>query len=142
MLGTFSLLEADYIDTGQVRYIVHPFHLGRPEMALAAEAAWCAQDQGEFFAYQHALYENQGAMPITQDALISLAASLDLDSDAFAECLSSRTHRADVENARRAAINRGVNSTPTFFINDRRVEGNQPYSAFQGIIERELAAAQ
>lgn len=142
MLGTFSLLEADYIDTGKVRYIVHPFHLGSPEMALAAEAAWCAQDQGEFFAYQHALYENQDAMPINQGTLISLAGSLDLDGDVFAECLSSRTHRADVENARQAAISRGVNSTPTFFINNQRVEGNQPYPTFQRIIEQELAAAQ
>jgi protein-disulfide isomerase len=142
VLEKFSLLEADYIDTGKVRYIVHPFNLGRPETALAAEAAWCAQDQGDFFGFQHIVYENQGAIPFNQNAFTSLAAEIGLDRDAFAECLSSGTHRADVENARRAAVNSGVNSTPTFFINNRRVEGNQPYQTFQNIIEQELAAVQ
>jgi protein-disulfide isomerase len=142
VLEKFDLLVADYIDTGKVRYVVHPYHLGRPEMALAAEAAWCAQDQGDFFGYQHALYENQGAIPLNQSTLTSLAGEIGLDTNAFSECLSNRTHQADVENARRAASNRGVSSTPTFFINNQRVEGNQPYQVFQGIIERELAAAQ
>lgn len=142
MLDKFDLLEADYIDTGQVRFIVHPFNLGRPETALAAEAAWCAQDQGQFFEYEHALFENQGTMPYNQGTLTDLAASIGLDRDAFAQCLSSRTHQADVENARRAAVNQGVSSTPTFFINGRRVEGNQPYDVFQRIIEQEIASAQ
>ncbi len=142
MLDTLELLEADYIDTGKVRYIVYPYNLGRPEMALATEAAWCAQDQGRFFDYQHALYENQGQIAYNQSTLTNLAASIGLDREAFANCLSSRTHQADVENARRAAVNRGVNSTPTFFINNQRLEGNQPYQIFQRVIEQELAAAQ
>ncbi len=142
MLETFSLLEADYIDTGKVRFIVHSFNLGRPEMALAAEAAWCAQDQGQFFEYEHALFENQGLIAYNQSSLINLTAQTGLERDAFSQCLSSRKHQADVENARRAAVNVGVNSTPTFFINNRRVEGNQPYEVFQSIIDQELAAAQ
>ena len=142
MLETFSLLEADYIDTGKVRFIVHPFNLGRPEMALATEAAWCAQDQGQFFEYEHALYENQGLIAYDQSSLIDLAAQTGLDRAAFSQCLSSRRHQADVENARQAAASLGVNSTPTFFINNRRVEGNQPYEVFKSIIDQELAAAQ
>ncbi len=142
VLDKFSLLKAEYIDTGKLRYIVHPFNLGSPEMALAAEAAWCAQDQGDFFSYKHSLFENQGAMAINQSTLTDLAASIGLDSNTFSECLSNRTHQADVENARRTAVNRGVDVTPTFFINNQRVEGNQPYEVFQRIIEQELAAAQ
>jgi protein-disulfide isomerase len=142
VLEKFSLLEADYIATGKIRYVAHPYNLGRPETALATEAAWCAQDLGDFFGYQHALYENQGAIPINQNTLTDLAASIGLDGDAFARCLSSRTHQADVENARQAAARKGVNSTPTFFVNNQRIEGNQPYQVFQRIIDRELAAAQ
>lgn len=111
-------------------------------MALATEAAWCAQDQGQFFEYEHALYENQGLIAYNQSTLTDLAGSIGLDTAAFSQCLSSRSHQADVENARRAAVNRGVNSTPTFIINDRKVEGNQPYQVFQGIIDQELAIAQ
>ena len=130
------------MDTGKLRYVAYPFNLGRPEMALATEAAWCAQDQGKFFEYQHILYENQGLIAYDQASLTDLAAESGLDVADFSQCLSSGEHRADVEEARRAATNRGVNSTPTFFINNQRVTGNQPFDTFQRIIEQELVLAQ
>ena len=141
MLETEGLLDADYVEAGKVRYIVHPFHLGSPEVALATEAAWCAADQGRFFEYQHILYENQGA-PLNQGALTNLARQVDLNGDSFAACLANGTHRADVAQAQRAAANRGVNSTPTFFINNRQVRGNLPYPELRSIIDQELAATQ
>jgi len=111
-------------------------------MGFAAEAAWCAQDQGKYFEFQHALYENQGNIAYNQNTMADIAASLGLDTDAFVQCMSNRTHQDDVENARQAAINKGVNSTPTFFINNQRIEGNQSLSAFKQIIDQELAIAQ
>ena len=99
----------------------------------------CAADQGKFFEFERVLYENFGAT-YNRTNLADLAAGIGLDRDAFAQCLSDGTHRSELENARRAAANQGVNSTPTFFVNGRRVEGNQPFEAFQSIIEQELAA--
>ena len=142
MLDKFDLLVADYVDTGKIKYVVHPFYLGNPEMGLAAEAAWCAQDQGDYFGYQHALYENQGKMAYNTNSLADLGEGIGLDRDALSSCISSRTHRNDVENARQAAAKRGVNSTPTFYVNNQRVEGNQPYQSFQQVIEQELSIAQ
>ena len=111
-------------------------------MGFAVEAAWCAQDQGKFFEYQEALYENQGQIAYNNSELNDIAAELGLDQEQFAQCLGDRVHQSDVENARQAALRRGVNSTPTFFINNQRLEGNQPYSVFQQFIERELESAQ
>lgn len=110
-------------------------------MGLATEAAWCAADQDNFFAYQRALYENFGAA-YSRTNLTGLAAALGLNQDQFSECLANRTHRADVEASRQAAASQGVASTPIFFINNRRVEGNQPYEVFQRIIDQELVKAQ
>jgi protein-disulfide isomerase len=136
------LLEAEYVKTGKVKYVVHPFNLGRPETALATEAAWCAHDQGKFFEYEHALYENQGQIAYNQKTLADLAATVGVERESFAQCLSSRKHQADVENARRAAVNRGIMSTPTFFINKQRVEGNQSIDAFKRAIDQELVLSQ
>ena len=111
-------------------------------MALATEAAWCAQDQGKFFEYQHALFENQNLIAYSQSGLTDLASETGLDTSAFSECLSSRIHQGDVENARRAAVNRGIDSTPTFFVNNQRIRGNQPYEVFVATIEQELAKAE
>lgn len=140
-LEKLPVLEADYINTGKVKYIVHSFNLGRPETALAAEAAWCAADQQKFFDYKHALFEKQGTA-WGQGNLVELAATVGLDRNAFQQCLSDGTHRADVEKARQAAANRGVNSTPTFFINNQKVEGNQPIEVFRQIIDQEIAKSQ
>jgi protein-disulfide isomerase len=137
VLEKFPLLEAEYIDTGKIKFVVHSFNLGRPETALAAEAAWCAQDQGKFFEYEHALFENQGTA-WNHTNLADLAARTGLDRNSFSQCLSNGTHRADVENARRVAINQGVNSTPTFFVNNQRIQGNVPYEEFQRVIDQEL----
>jgi len=141
VLDTEPLLDAEYIQTGKVKYVVHPFHLGRPDIALATEAAWCAADQNKYFEYQHSLYDNFG-VTYSRALLNDIAANIGLDQDAFAQCLSNGTHRADVENARQAAIRRGVNSTPTFFVNGRKLEGNQPFQVFQSTIEQELAVGQ
>lgn len=141
MLEKFSLLDAEYMQMGKVKFIVHSFNLGRPESALAAEAAWCAADQGKFFEYEHALFENQGAA-WNQGNLADLAGRTGLDQNALSQCLSNGTHRADVENARRAALGKGVNSTPTFFVNNQRIEGNVPIEEFKRVIDQELAKVQ
>lgn len=140
-METLPRLKADYIDTGKVKYVVYPFALW-PQTVIATEAALCAADQGKFFEYKHALYENQGQLAFAEGPLTDLAATLDLNRNSFAQCLSSGAHRAEVETARITAANRGIQSTPIFVINNQRVEGNQPYEVFKGIIEQELAKAQ
>ena len=110
-------------------------------MGLAVEAAWCAQDQGKFFEYQHALFENYGT-EMTPEHLAKMAQEVGLDLEIFAQCLANGTHRTDVGLAAQTAASRGVSSTPTFFINNRRVRGNESYEVFQRLIEQELARAQ
>ncbi|MCB0162850.1 MAG: DsbA family protein [Anaerolineae bacterium] len=138
----FAQIKSEFIDSGQVKYVVHPYYLGNPQIGLATEAAWCAHDQGGFFEYQHALFERQGQIEYTTDALAGLATELGLDGEALAQCVSSDTHRSDVESARQAATRRGVNSTPTFYVNNQRVEGNLPVSQFETVINQEVALAQ
>ena len=136
-----QLLE-EYVDTGQVQYIAHPFYLGNPAIGFATEASLCANDQDAFHDYQRALFTVQGQIDYTNANLTDIASSLGLGNDQFSQCLANRTYQTTVEDGRRAAQNKGVNSTPTFFVNNQRVEGNQPMSVFQQLIEQELAIAQ
>lgn len=138
----FEQLKSEYIDSGQVKYVVHPYYLGNPQIGLATEAAWCAHDQGGYFDYQHALFERQGQIAYTSAALADLATELGLDGEALAQCLSNGTHRSDVESARQEATRRGINSTPTFYVNNQRIEGNLPLSQFETVINQEVALAQ
>ena len=88
----------------------------------AAEAAICAGEQGQYFPYQHALFENPAQ---TRDDFIVRAEALGLDTGAFAACWDAgRYHNLLLESIRSArAI--GVSATPTFDVNGRLVIGNR-----------------
>jgi protein-disulfide isomerase len=67
-----------------------------------------------------------------------LASDLDLDENAFGQCLDSRKYRERVEKDYREGSGIGVNATPAFFINGRLLSGAQPFDAFKAIIDDEL----
>ncbi len=141
-LEKLDQIIAEYVDTGKARYVVHPYYLGNPAIAFATEAGLCADDQGAFPEYQRALFKLQGQIDYSTATLSEVATSLGLDSDQFSQCLGDRKYQQMVEDGRQAALNKGINSTPTFYVNNQRVEGNQPVSVFQSIIDQELSIAQ
>lgn len=112
------------------------------ESILAAEAAECANEQGQFWPYHDLLFanqrgENQGAF--NNEVFRFLAIALALDEPAFDNCVASRRYREDVQNETATARQRGVQSTPTLFINGERIEGALPFNQIQTLIEAELA---
>ncbi len=132
----FRLLE-DYGD--QVRFVYRDFPLSaiHPFAAGAAEAANCANEQDAYWEYHSALFSEQYGF--SREAFEQYASDLNLDMEAFTECLDSRRYKDEVEADYQDAAALGVNSTPTFFINGRPVIGAQPYEVFVRIIEEELA---
>ena len=115
---------------------IHPWAEG------AAIAARCAEQQsGEgFWSLYHALFKNQ--REINQDNLkdkvTQFAKDAKLDEAKFTQCFDSKASQADVDKDVEEATAVGANSTPTFFINGRRLEGAQPFENFKAIIDQEL----
>ncbi len=126
-----AILE-EYVATGQVRYVLHYYSMPAPHSMQAAEAAICAGEQGQYFPYQHALFENPAR---TRADFIARAEALGLDTEAFATCWdTSRYHNLLVESTRSARA-MGVSATPTFDVNGRLVVGNRPDVLRQAIEE-------
>lgn len=127
-----EVIEQRYVETDVVRWIVLPFGL-RDETAVAAETALCANEQGSFPPYHRALFEQQTtALAFTRDGYLAAAQTAGVaDLDAFASCVDSRRYQQAVNDNRLAARQNGVSGTPTFFINDRAIEGNQPLDVFE-----------
>jgi len=122
---------------GKVRFVHQDFLLGRPRSLEVARAAQCAGDQDKFWEYRHALLAPNS--PGWEDPqLVSHAQGLGLDKDRFAKCLASDRHDADVQAATERGRQLGVDSTPTFFINGRRLTGARPVEQFQEVIDSEL----
>jgi protein-disulfide isomerase len=132
-----GILE-DYVATGQVRYVLHHYSNGSPQSLLATDAAMCAADQGLYFQFQHAFFQNAVT---TREELIALSRNLGLNEDDFLTCWDSGRHRNALMGYIRTARALGISSTPSFMINDQLVIGNQP-DVIRQTIEDELAASQ
>ncbi len=88
----------------------------------AALAAECANDQGKFWEYHDKLFENQPNF--SRDELVSYANDLGITVEGesgFAACLDSRAHTEEVRADMREGDQRGLNGTPTFYVNGEPV---------------------
>jgi protein-disulfide isomerase len=132
-----SLLEK-YPDKVRLAYRDFPLSQIHPQADLAAEASRCALEQGKFWEYHDLLFENPSRLD--REFLEQHAAVLALDGQEFAVCLDSGRHKPAIEQDRQEGLRAGVSGTPGFFINGIFVSGAQPLSAFEKIIDSELAA--
>jgi protein-disulfide isomerase len=121
----------------RIRFVYRHFPLpNHPNARPAAEAAACAANQNQFWAYHDRLFANQSRL---QDAdLKQHAADLGLDTALFNACVDGHKMKARIDDDLEAGREAGVDGTPAFFINGRMLSGAQPFDAFRRIIEEEL----
>ena len=122
--------------TGKVRYEVHSISFIGQESLDAAAAALCATDQNKFWQMHNALFanqsgENEGAF--NKDRLKQIAAAAGLDTTQFNTCVDSGKYAAQALQERTDSENRGVNQTPTFFINGKMYPGTLNADDFKKI---------
>jgi protein-disulfide isomerase len=111
------------VESGRIRFVFHEQPIIGRESVLAANAATCAGDQGKFWPYHDLLYagqapENSGA--ITADKLIQLGTRAGISGTAFASCVRDATYEPWLRQVTNRGSVRGVNATPTFYVNGKR----------------------
>ncbi len=72
------------------------------------------------------------------DKLLAIAKDAGADQAKVKECLDKGDMKAAIAASMAEAESIGVNSTPTFFVNGRRLAGAMPLESFKAIIEPEL----
>jgi len=132
--ATVDLVMNNYKDKVQLYYRDYPlpFH---PSARPASSAAHCANAQGKFWEYHAKL---MASTDLSKDSLQKLAGDTGLDKAKFDECIAKGTYDKDVEADIAAGEAVGIDGTPVFFINGRRLSGAQPYEKFKEIIDEEL----
>jgi protein-disulfide isomerase len=117
---------------------IHPW---AEDGALVSECAF-AQGNDQFWAMYKGLFTKQGE--ITKDNLKEKAAEIakegGIDPAKLQECIDGRKTADAVKSDTDEAMALGVNSTPTFFVNGRRLSGAQTYDNFKQLIDQELGA--
>ena len=92
-----------------------------PMACRAAEAAECANAQGRYEPMAKILFENQERL--FESNLGRLAERAGLDTAAFAACMQSRQTLSKIVSDAREGKRLEITSTPTLFINGRRIRG-------------------
>ena len=122
---TFPKLKERYIDTGKVRFIFREFPLD-PLAAGAFMLARCA-DKDKYFAIIDLLFGTQRdwVVPNPLQPLLNVAKQAGYTEETFNACLKNQQVLDGIQNVRdRAAKVLNVESTPTFFVNGKRVLGD------------------
>ena len=137
-------IKQNYIDTGKANlYFVDFTFLGDDSMT-AANASYCAEEQGKYWEFHSHVYNNQGGINegwASSSNLKLFASDVGLDVVAFDECLDSGKYDDKVAYNTSVGASNGVEGTPAFFIVDNsdgtteRIDGPQSSDIFAEVID-------
>lgn len=115
------VLEAVAAEFGdKIKLVVRDFPLDQHTFAFkAAEAAEAAREQGKYWEYIAILFQNQSALEVPK--LKEYATQVGLDRKKFDAAVDSDKFAEKVRRDLNDGMKIGVNSTPTVFVNGRRV---------------------
>jgi protein-disulfide isomerase len=135
------------VETGQVRFEFFFFPLTEihRSAASAAYAAACAGDQSKFWEMHDAIFQGfgdwaQGRARDPKGVFEGYAERIGLDVPAWSACYDSDKHHATIQSHVAAGVAAGVNSTPTFYVNDVQLPGAQGYDQIKAVVDSIMAA--
>ena len=137
-------IKSQYIDTGKANLYFVDFTFLGDDSLTAANASYCAEEQGKYWEFHSHLYDNQGGINegwASSSNLKLFASYVGLDVVAFDECLDSGKYDDRVTYNTNVGASNGVEGTPAFFIVDNsngateRIDGPQSSDIFAGVID-------
>ncbi len=123
--------KAKYVDPGKVRYIYRPMMTGNASVATAGHLlAQCAGKE-KFFKVVDSIMRSQAEMdqggPPEQyvnarPVLLGVAQAAGLSEEQFDSCIRNPAGIRALDDANDKALKAGVDATPTFFVNGKKME--------------------
>jgi protein-disulfide isomerase len=139
----FDDFKKKYIDTGKVRYVFREFPLDNLAAAVSMLARCAGGDKAiplveTFYAKQQDwAFANGSPVP----KLFDIAKQAGFTQESFDKCLTDQKLLDQITAQRtRASDTFGVNATPTFFINGKRLQEAPSMEGFDKVIGPLLAA--
>jgi len=134
----------NYIATGKANLVFVDLAFLGHDSPIAAQASYCAEDQGMYWEYHDLLYNSQESKIdngwANSERLKAFAFNLDLDMTLFESCLDSGKYSKRVQYNIGEAKKHGARATPTFIIvgpenQQEQFQGGQPYTTFKQIMD-------
>jgi protein-disulfide isomerase len=140
---TYPELKKNYIDTGKIRFVYRDFPLDGLAAGGALLARCAPGDKGKTMI--DLMFKNQTDWVRSQNPLEPLRGYAQLAGMSAADvdaCLKNEAIMNKIREVQEtAASTYNVQSTPTFFVNEQKLEGSQPYDVMAKAIDKAIAAA-
>ena len=141
--NTKPAIMKDYIESGKANLVFVDLAFLGSDSPKAAQASYCAEDQGMYWEYHELLYNSQEPTIdggwANSERLKAFAFNLGLDMELFDSCFDSGKYSKRVQYNIQQARDHGVRGTPGFFIvgpdGQQQIAGAQPFSVFKQILD-------
>ncbi|MGY2052446.1 thioredoxin domain-containing protein [Methylobacterium sp. JK268] len=134
---TWPALKARFVDAGQVRFVLRAFCLNGLDVAAFMVAR--RENGARYYPLTDLLFDKQADWAFAQkplEALDTLLRQAGIGHDDVAATLKDQAlYQAVNASCERAETSFGVDSTPTFFVNGRKHEGETSIEAFADLIK-------
>jgi len=126
---------------GSIRFVFRNFPIPQlhPHAEQAAEAAEAAAAQGRFWEMYELLLRPSSGLDL--DSLLGYARDLGLDLDRFGKEVTDGAYAAKIEQDVQEGFRNGVNATPKFYVDGRRIDGKFPLEGLEDAIRASIRAA-
>lgn len=134
-------LKTKYEDDIAIVFRHFPLSQIHKNAFLAAQASEAAGIQGKFWEMHDMIFENQNtwsALDNARDLFIGYAKELDLDELKFISDLDNQEIKEKISESYSFGSKIGVNSTPSFFINGKKITNPRSLEEFESLIQKEL----
>ena len=150
---TRNLIISNFVNPGKVNVMFKDFivndNANDKNSTQAAEASYCAAEQGKYWEYHTEVYDNWAGERtgwINPESLQKFASTVNIPNlDKFSDCINSHKFSNLVQLNDNIARNLGLTGTPGFvLLKDGEVQsiisGAQPYSIFEQSLNSLLAS--
>lgn len=135
--ATARQLRAKYGD--RIKWVFKDFPLSFHQRAMDAHiSANCVHKQSKekYWTYFDILFtENRTSDILTPDWLDARVKELDLDLSKYKACVADDAIRKEIEEDMAEGVRLGIEGTPTFYINGRKLVGSMPIESFEELLE-------
>lgn len=121
-------VKKDYIETGKIKFVFREFPSHNPPVDAAIFALARCSGQADYFAVIDEAFARQKEIDDASHSptgprasLVSLGKTFGFSEQQTQSCISDPVNAQRIFDIQDEAVARGVDSTPTFFVNDKRV---------------------
>jgi protein-disulfide isomerase len=122
----FPAFKAKYIDTNKIHYVFREFLTPPAEVAASGFLIARCAGKDKYFSVLDAIYRGQQAMYASGDyrgSLLRIAESAGMSEAQFNACTTDDAALKALNDRVQKAISDGIDSTPTFIVNGKKMDG-------------------